>query len=374
MATAIAPPPNPPPRLWKRRPLSGLNAAERQALIEAQVRATRPIVSGVIGGAALILVLVGALEGTGVIPGLGYPWWVVELGALAVAGCAIATWHIAAWRVRLLLTLLATLLAGVFLSMPVPGHVAQLAIRTGLFELMPIALLALMARRVSTWSMAALMLVLAVLRVRLYGAPASGGALYWLYTLTSVGFGLLLGRFRLDFAVSNFRMRQRLHQQASTDALTGLANRAGWDRDAGEAYADGVRRGEPLSFVFFDIDRFKAINDTWGHAVGDAVLRRLGAILDERLPPRACAARLGGEEFVVLLVEQAPEAVEGYAQRVRAEFAQAARDQQATVSAGVAHRQAGESMGQHLRRADAALYEAKAAGRARLVVGRVDAS
>ena len=366
-------PPSAPPRLWKRRPLSGLGAAERQALIEAQVRATRPIVSGVIGGAALILLLVGAMEGTGVIPGLGYPWWVVELGALAVAGCAIATWHIAAWRVRLLLTLLATLLDGVFLSMPVPGHVAQLAIRTGLFELMPIALLALMARRVSTWSMVALMLVLAVLRVRLYGAPASGGALYWLYTLTSVGFGLLLGRFRLDFAVSNFRMRQRLHQQASTDALTGLANRAGWDRDAGESYADGVRRGEPLSFVFFDIDRFKAINDTWGHAVGDAVLRRLGAILDERLPPRARAARLGGEEFVVLLVEQAPEAVEGYAQRVRAEFAQAARDQQATVSAGIAHRQAGESMGQHLRRADAALYEAKAAGRDRLVVSRVDA-
>ncbi|MGN6512352.1 MAG: GGDEF domain-containing protein, partial [Lysobacteraceae bacterium] len=190
----------------------------------------------------------------------------VELGALAVGGCAIATWHIAAWRVRLLLTLLATLLAGVFLTMPVPGHHGQLAIRTGLFELMPIALLALMARRGSTWAMAALMAVLSVLRLRLYGAPASGEALYWVYSATSIGFGLLLGRYRLDFAVSNFRMRQRLHRQASTDALTGLTNRAGWNRIAGDTYADGVRRGEPLSLVFFDIDRFKAINDTWGHA------------------------------------------------------------------------------------------------------------
>jgi diguanylate cyclase (GGDEF)-like protein len=96
----------------------------------------------------------------------------------------------------------------------------------------------------------------------------------------------------------------------------------------------------------------------------------LGQIIHERLAEGAVAARLGGEEFVVLFVDQPPEAIEGYVQRVRSAFADEVRDLATTVSAGVAHRQAGESMGQHLRRADVALYEAKAAGRDRMVVSR----
>jgi len=361
---------SPPPRFWARRSLRELTPEECDALIEAQVRATRPIVSGVIGNAALIVALVGGFEALGLMPSIGYPWWVMELAALAVAGCALATWHIADWRVRLLLTLLATVLAATFLSMPVPGHEVPLAGRRGLFELMPIALLALMARRTSTWAMAVTMLALAVVRAWVYGTPSSGAALYWLFTATAIGFGLLMNQYRLDFAISNFRMRQRLHRQASTDALTGLANRAGWERTAGEVYADAIRAGAPVSIAFFDVDRFKAINDTHGHAVGDAALQALASVLRERLPRRAQAARLGGEEFVVLLVDQPPDAAEGYVQRVRAEFAQATREYGATVSAGVAHRQPGENLAQQLRRADAALYEAKATGRDRLVVGR----
>lgn len=361
---------SPPPRFWVRHSLRELTPEECEALVEAQVRATRPIVSGVIGSAALIMVIVGGFEISGSIPDIGYPWWVVELAALAVAGCALATWHIADWRVRLVLTLLATVLAATFLTMPVPGHNMSLAGRRSLFELMPIALLALMARRTSTWAIAATMLALAVLRAWLYGTPSSGAALYWLFTAVAIGFGLLLNRYRLDFAISNFRMRQRLHRQASTDALTGLANRAGWERAAGELYADAIRAGAPVSIAFFDVDRFKAINDTHGHAAGDAVLEALASVLRERLPPRAQAARLGGEEFVVLLVDQTPDAAEGYVQRVRAEFGQATREHAATVSAGLAHRQPGENLAQQLRRADAALYEAKATGRDRLVVGR----
>jgi len=100
------------------------------------------------------------------------------------------------------------------------------------------------------------------------------------------------------------------------------------------------------------------------------VLQRLGQIIHERLGEGAIAARLGGEEFVVLFLDQPPEVIEGYAQRVRAAFAEDAREFGTTVSAGIAHRQAGESMGQHLRRADVALYEAKASGRDRMVVSR----
>ena len=93
----------------------------------------------------------------------------IELVALAIAGCGMAVWNIADWRPRLALTLLATLLLGVFLSIPVPGMGGQLAIRTGLFQLLPIALLALLVRPSSIASMVALMLGLAYIRVAMHG-------------------------------------------------------------------------------------------------------------------------------------------------------------------------------------------------------------
>ena len=357
--------------LWTRRSLRDLTPEERRVLIDAQVAATRPIISGVIASGAVILALTGMFEAVGAAPGIGYPWWVVELAAAAVGGCALATWYIAAWSPRLALTLLATVLLGVFMSVPVPASgQPALAVRTGLFQLVAIALLALLARPVSVLAMVAVVVGLAVVRALLQGVPLAGPALYWLYTATTIGFGLLLGGYVTDFAVATLRMRQRLRQQATTDELTGLLNRAGWNRDATAAYASAVSRGQPVSFVFFDIDRFKAVNDTWGHAVGDRVLQALGAIIRERQGSPCHCARLGGEEFVVLLVGQTPESVEGFVQRVRAGFAQATAEFNVTVSAGIAHRQTAETMSQQLRRADLALYEAKSAGRDRTVVSR----
>ena len=189
--------------------------------------------------------------------------------------------------------------------------------------------------------MVALMLGLAALRVAINGHPASGPALYWLYTFTTVGFGLMLGGYRTDFAVATYRMRMRLHRQASTDELTGLLNRAGWNRDATAAYAAAVVRGRPLSVAFFDIDRFKVVNDTYGHAAGDQILQSLGQILKERHGLHSHCARLGGEEFVVLFVDETPEAVEGFVQRVRRSFA------------AIAHRPRGH--GQRRRRPSPAL-------------------
>jgi diguanylate cyclase (GGDEF)-like protein len=356
--------------LWTRRSLRQLSLAERHLLTEAQVAATRPIVSGIIASGAVILAVTGMFEGVGLAQGLGYPWWVVELGAAAVAGCALAIWHIQPWLPRLWLTLLGTVLVGVFLSVPVPGVTAALAVRTGLFQLLPIALLAVLARPASLVAMVVTVLALAVLRVLLHGVPSAGAALYWLYTFTALGFGLLLSGYCTDFAVATFRIRQRLHRQASTDALTGLLNRSGWNAQVTEVYAAAVSRGQPLSFAFLDVDHFKGVNDTYGHEAGDRVLQILGTTIRQRQGELSHCARLGGEEFVVLMVAQPPEAVEGFVQRVRAEFAQAAREYGVTVSAGIAHRQPAEGMGQHLRRADQALYEAKAAGRDRLVVSR----
>ena len=365
-----APAPSTLDDFFMRRSLRGLTQAERAKLIEAQVDATRPIVSGVVASGAMILALVGMFEAAGITPALGWPWWVVELVALTVAGCGLAILHLSDWRPRLLLSVLSVLLVGIFLSVPMPGGDASTAGRVGLFHLMPIALLALMARRVSMLSIAGAMLAVALVRANVNGIPASGAALYWLATAVTIGFGLLLGGYRTDFAVSTFRIRQRLRAQATTDELTGLRNRAGWNREAGEAYDDAIRRGRPASVAFFDIDYFKRVNDTHGHAAGDHVIQQLGQILRERAGQRCLCARLGGEEFVALLVDDTADSVEGFVQRVRKEFAEAAANVGVTVSAGVAHRIAAESMGQHMRRADLALYEAKAAGRDRMVVSQ----
>ena len=357
--------------LWTRRSLRHLSPSERLALTEAQVMATRPIVSGVLGAGAMILALTGVFEAVGLVPGIGYAWWLVELAALTVGGLAAAIWRLEDWRLRLVLTLLSTVLLGVFMSVPIPGTTAQLAIRTALFHLLPIALLALLARPASLLALVAVLLGLSWLRVALHGDPSSGSALYWLYAFTSIGFGLLLGGYKTDFAVAVFRMQARLRRQALTDELTGLLNRVGWNQDASAAYAAGARRGQPVSLAFFDLDHFKAVNDTFGHDTGDRVLQLLGRLMKSRAGADTWCARLGGEEFVTLFVGHPPEAVEGYVQRVRRDFEEAARDQRVTASAGVAHREPGEGFSQHLRRADRALYDAKEGGRNRMVVSQV---
>jgi len=356
-------------RFFTRRSLRGLSTEERVRLTQAQVDATRPIVSGVVASGAMILALTGMFEMAGVAPAIGWPWWSVELVALTVAACAAAIWYLDDWRPRLALTVLSVLLVGIFLSVPMPGIQTTVTGRAGLFQLLPIALLALMARRVSMVAIIAAMLLIAGMRVGLHGNPPNGAAMYWLTVAVTIGFGLLLGGYRTDFAVGAFKIRQHLKHQATTDELTGLRNRAGWNRDAEERYEDAVRRGKTASFAFFDIDHFKRVNDTHGHEAGDRILQALGQVIRERVGAHCCAARLGGEEFVVLMVDHAPESVEGFVQRVRKEFADASHDAGGcTVSAGVAHRIAAESMGQQLRRADVALYAAKAQGRDRMVV------
>lgn len=353
-------------RLLSRRSTRDLNDEERADLTEAQVKATRPAISGVLFCGALLLALTGFFEMAGAAPGSGYPWWLVQLAAAAAAGCAFAVMYLTDWRLRLALALTATLLIGVFMSMPLPGETGHLALRTGLFQLLPLALMALMVRPMSITAMAVLVLALAYMRIVVYGVPGAGSALYWLYIFTTVGFGVVLAGYRIDFAVSVWRMRRRLMQQAYTDGLTGLANRAGWNDRAASAYESVEDR--PTAIVFFDIDHFKRINDQHGHEGGDAVLQRLGGILKARLAEGDYAARIGGEEFAVLMVGENAASAQSFAERVRAEFAKGYGDIRSTVCAGISYRRRGDSLRAQMRRADQALYEAKEAGRDRLVV------
>lgn len=353
-------------RLLSRRSTRDLNDEERADLTEAQVKATRPAISGVLFCGALLLALTGFFEMADAAPSSGYPGWLVQLAAAVAAGCAFAVMRLTDWRLRLALALTATLLIGVFMSMPLPGETGHLALRTGLFQLLPLALMALMVRPMSITAMAVLVLALAHMRVVVHGVPGTGSALYWLYIFTTVGFGMVLAGYRTDFAVSVWRMRRRLMQQAYTDALTGLANRAGWNDRAANAYE--AVEDHPTAIVFFDIDHFKRINDQHGHEGGDAVLQRLGGILKARLAEGDYAARIGGEEFAVLMVGENAASAQSFAERVRAEFSKGYGDIRSTVCAGISYRQPGDSLRAQMRRADQALYEAKEAGRDRLVV------
>lgn len=352
--------------LLSRHSTRALDAAEREELAQVQLHATRPIVSGVLLCGAVLLAIIALFDLAGVTPSIGYPAWLQLLAATVVAGCAVSVSRLQNWQHRLMLTLLATLLTGVFMSMPLPGATGQLALRTGLFQLLPLALMALMVRPVSLLAFALLIMVMAQLRIVLYGAPGTGSALYWLYTLTTIGFGLVLAGYRTDFAVSAWGMRRRLVQQAHTDELTGLLNRNGWGERAVAAHARASAAGVPVAVVMLDIDYFKGINDRHGHDGGDAVLQRLGDIMRARMGKDGCAARIGGEEFAMLLEGDDAVSAHAFAERVRREFGKEQEGVVATLSAGIAEHRPGESLRDQMRRADIALYQAKHEGRDRV--------
>jgi diguanylate cyclase (GGDEF)-like protein len=112
---------------------------------------------------------------------------------------------------------------------------------------------------------------------------------------------------------------ERLIETASTDALTGLPNRRTFDAFLANQIASRIRspRSSMLGLIIFDLDHFKHVNDTYGHAVGDEVLHAFGARLLSGCRRGELAARIGGEEFALVLPEVAPPALEGAAERIR---------------------------------------------------------
>jgi diguanylate cyclase (GGDEF)-like protein len=163
----------------------------------------------------------------------------------------------------------------------------------------------------------------------------------------------------------------RVTRAAELDALTGVANRGSFDTRLAVESRRAVDLGTRLSLILFDVDHFKSINDTYGHQTGDEVLRRIGALLQDRLRGSDFGARYGGEEFAVLLPDTNDEGAMILAERLRAavsELRVPAGDEELTPTAsfGVA------SFPEHdparlVAAADAALYDAKRAGRDRSV-------
>jgi len=156
---------------------------------------------------------------------------------------------------------------------------------------------------------------------------------------------------------------------SETDQLSGVANRRGFDRQAQDILARAAHRGQAVSVAVFDLDRFKQINDTFGHQTGDAVIAAFGALLRGSAPPSAIVGRMGGEEFAMLVPgSKAPDTWVD-AETIRMGALRATRETiAATVSGGVAERRAGETLAEMMRRADQALYQAKSEGRDRVCV------
>ena len=152
---------------------------------------------------------------------------------------------------------------------------------------------------------------------------------------------------------------------ATTDALTGLNNRRMFDHSLQLELAIVERRETPLSLLVLDVDHFKRINDTHGHEVGDTVLVAIAQVLGGCARVIDIVARVGGEEFAVILPNT--EGALEVAERMRTAVAQATwLAQRATISIGVATLQPAEDASSLYARADAALYAAKAAGRNRV--------
>ena len=193
---------------------------------------------------------------------------------------------------------------------------------------------------------------------------------------------------------------RRARHESLVDALTTLANRRAFDRRLSTCLAadaavlgrppTGSPMGAPVSLLMIDIDHFKRVNDSYGHAFGDQVLRAVAQVLKALTPDGGLAARVGGEEFALLLPGLPLAQAQALAEKLRATVAASrirrkaadksaeAGDERITVSLGVAlyqQRQPGDAMSvdeapaDFVDRADRALYAAKQAGRDRVVVG-----
>jgi diguanylate cyclase (GGDEF)-like protein len=181
---------------------------------------------------------------------------------------------------------------------------------------------------------------------------------------------VLAGRVRHDHAIlaSTSDERRRFERLSMIDGLTTLHNRRWFDEMFPLQLARLSREGRRGAIFMADVDMFKQLNDRHGHAVGDAVLRRIGRVLLAGLRPGDMLARYGGEEFALLVADVGVEVALEVADRLRRAVGTSAADGSpvCTMSVGVADVRADEPFDALVKRADAALFRAKNAGRDRV--------
>lgn len=174
---------------------------------------------------------------------------------------------------------------------------------------------------------------------------------------------LMMGEIKRDM--------ERIRREAITDGLTGLANRKAFDEQIGRIAREAERENDIFSLIMIDIDHFKSFNDTYGHQVGDQVLRLVAMTLVNEVKGQDMAARYGGEEFAIILPGTNSNAARAVGENLRKavekkEVINRSSGQnlgQITVSLGVAQFYGNESVEDLIKRADVALYSSKNKGR-----------
>jgi diguanylate cyclase len=220
-------------------------------------------------------------------------------------------------------------------------------------------------------------------------APVEGGALRGLVTSLVTATSQMRAhakKLEQELAETNGAVRslrddlKRVRAEALTDGLTGLANRKRFDGFLEQARVAAMHQRAPLSLIMCDIDHFKSVNDKWGHATGDHVIRFVATVLQQCAGDEHLVARYGGEEMVVVAPGATLEAAATIAETVRATIAgkeltrrvtkngetTRVRLGRVTVSFGVAELLPREARVSFIERADAALYESKTSGRDRV--------
>lgn len=174
---------------------------------------------------------------------------------------------------------------------------------------------------------------------------------------------------QVGVSVQNARMYQSMEERATTDGLTGLTNRRAFQERFDQLHALAERTSQKYAVILTDIDHFKSVNDTYGHPVGDEVLRRAAAVFRGRSRRVDIVARYGGEEFVLVLPDTDGEGAEHFANELRKELSEISMHSEhgtfnVTISMGVAEFPAdGGDRSELLERADQALYFCKEHGR-----------
>jgi len=205
--------------------------------------------------------------------------------------------------------------------------------------------------------------------------PGTNNSVYELYRLLmlmGVPTGLFgVGLFAMFLLAAD--LAEGMRRLASSDPLTGILNRRGFEQSAMPLLAQAQRKGRPLALVIADIDRFKTVNDRFGHAIGDLALQRFASHVNGVVRGCDLFGRLGGEEFVLVLPDTGDRAAIDAMERIRAGFAAAVPelgpDYRITASFGVAvltgrH----DTLADMMQRADEALYASKMMGRDRITL------
>lgn len=204
-------------------------------------------------------------------------------------------------------------------------------------------------------------------------------ALVWLFFAAILARFVMLsvyaGALRARLRESRRRLAATLDQVQrliSHDELTRTLNRRSLVARLGEEKSRCERSGESFSLALMDLDHFKSVNDTHGHAAGDEVLRGFAGAVHEAMRQTDVFGRYGGEEFLLILTGSSAQAARDAAERIRAavgsrDWTAAAPGLSVTVSVGITSFRKGDSIEQLLKRADNALYQAKRTGRNRIV-------